>query len=258
MMSEEEVNGVKLKVSRLSGNADQPTIVFLHDSLGSITLWRDFPQKLGELTNCNVLVYDRQGYGESSPFSSVKRNNDYMEIEADVLHELITNLNLEQVILFGHSDGGTISLIAAAKYPDRIIGIITEGAHIFVEDITLKGIRDAVETYRNTNLKEKLQKYHGEKTDAVFKAWTETWLSQEYRTWNIEHFLPEIKCPVLVIQGENDEYGSLKQVDGIISQVKGEAKKLIIPGIGHSPHKETSEIVLKHSAAFIHKIIFRI
>lgn len=133
--------------------------------------------------------------------------------------------------------------------------MITEGAHIFVEDITLSGIKKAIETYRTTNLKERLEKYHGDKTEAVFMAWAKTWLSPEFQLWNIESYLPRIKCPVFVIQGANDEYGSLAQVNGILNQVPANAEKLIIPFTGHTPHKESPEKVQKHSATFINQLI---
>lgn len=233
---------------------NRPTIVFLHDSLGCIELWRDFPKKLSDLSSCNFLVYDRQGYGKSSTFATLKRNIEYLEVEADILKEILEVLHIKEAILFGHSDGGSIALIAAAKYPSPIIGIITEGAHIFVEELTLQGIQDAVKTYHGTNLKERLQKYHGEKTEAMFSAWTTTWLSDEFKFWNIENFLTHITCPVLVIQGENDEYGSGKQVDGIINQVSGNASKIIIPFVGHTPHKEAEELVLNNSADFISQL----
>ena len=161
-------------------------------------------------------------------------------------------------MLFGHSDGGSIALIAAAKYPAVIKAVITEGAHIFVEDITLNGIRKAVEAYRTTNLKERLTKYHSDKTEAVFWAWTNTWLSSGFRSWNIETVLPLIACPVLVIQGADDEYGSLEQVNSIINNLSTTSQKLIIPFVGHTPHKEAQEVVLKYSADFIHSMKSRV
>lgn len=249
------IDGATLAVQEVRIGEGGPTIIFLHDSLGSIELWRDFPAKLGEATNCNVLVYDRQGYGKSSPFTNAERDNSYMEKEADVLNLLIEQCGIKDAFLFGHSDGGSIALIAAAKYPANIRAVITEGAHIFVEDITLKGISEAAETYRTTNLKEKLQKYHGDKTEAMFWAWAKTWLADAFRTWNIEAFLPDIQCPVLVIQGINDEFGTEAQVDGIINQVSGKAVKLMIPGIGHTPHKEAKDVVLNDSTSFISAIV---
>ena len=131
------------------------------------------------------------------------------------------------------------------------MGVITEGAHIFVEDITLQGIRDAMMAYHTTNLKERLEKYHGDKTEAVFRAWADTWLKPEYRSWNIEHLLPRITCPVLVIQGEGDEYGSIAQVDGIITKVAGKVRKLVIRDIGHTPHREASDVVMHEATVFI-------
>lgn len=249
------VNNIALAIQHIHIADNRPTIIFLHDSLGCIELWRDFPQALGEATNCNVLVYDRQGYGKSAPFSTAERDNDYMELEADVLNGLIMKLGIKDVILLGHSDGGSIALIAAGKYPQNIRAVITEGAHIFVEEITLQGIRAGAEAYRTTNLKERLQKYHGDKTEAMFWAWAKTWLTDKFRTWNIESFLPHIQCPVLVIQGDKDEYGTEAQVDGIVNQTSGEAVKLIIPEIGHTPHKEARETVLKESAGFIARLI---
>jgi len=245
----------ELYVLKYGNDANRPTIVFLHESLGCVELWRDFPKQMGEITACNVMVYDRLGYGKSSPFATAKRGNDYLEIEADILLEVLEVCSIDKAILFGHSDGGSIALIAAAKYPLHISGVITEGAHIFVENITLQGIRDAVKAWHTTNLKERLQKYHGGKTDAVFWAWATTWLSDEFKSWNIEAFLPKIKCPVLVIQGENDEYGSIKQVNGIINQVPGEARQLIIPSAGHTPHKEAKKNVLEHAASFINQLM---
>lgn len=235
--------------------AKRSTIIFLHDSLGCIKLWRNFPLDLGEQTQSDVFIYDRQGYGESSPFSSLNRQQNYMELEADFLHLLITEMKFESVILFGHSDGGTIALLAAAKYPQKIKAVITEGAHVFVEDITLQGIRAAVEQYQNTNLKEKLEKYHGDKTEDVFKAWTETWLSPMYRNWNIEHWLKDITCPCLIIQGVNDEYGSEAQVDAIVHQVSGLAIKQMIPEAGHTPHKEAAEPTIREAVFFISRYI---
>jgi len=245
------ING---SVLRMKGNGDhqhQPVIIFLHDSLGSIALWRDFPEALALRASCNTVVYDRQGYGGSAPFGHAARTTDYLEQEADVLNLFMEALGIEKAILFGHSDGGSIALIAAAKYPSRIRAVITEGAHIFVEDITLQGIREAVAAYQHTDLKEKLRKYHGDKTEAMFRAWTDTWLAAAFRSWNIEHFLWRITCPVLVIQGEKDEFGSPAQVEGIVRGVSGEASAYLVPAVGHTPHKEAPEAVVEAAASFI-------
>jgi pimeloyl-ACP methyl ester carboxylesterase len=231
-----------------------PTIVFLHDSLGCVTLWRDLPKKLAEAVKCNVLVYDRLGYGKSNPMPTHKRPVNYLELEADFLNELLIQLDVKDAILFGHSDGGSIALITAAKYPDRIKAIICESAHIFVEEVTLKGIYKAMESYRMTNLAERLAKYHGDKVDSIFKAWTETWTSNDFKDWNIEYLLKDITCPLLFIQGDADEYGTLEQVNRTINLVRGKTKKLIIPNIGHTPHKEAPETTFDAVKDFIMKL----
>ncbi|TGM01094.1 alpha/beta hydrolase [Leptospira barantonii] len=252
-----EIGGSSIRIARSENeNEDRPSIIFLHDSLGCISLWRDFPFLLAEASQCNPIVYDRIGYGKSGPFTTKKRDNSYLENEADILYQLIQTLNLKKTILFGHSDGGSIALIAAAKYPQSISGVITEGAHVFVEEITLDGIREAVESYRTTKLKQALEKYHSDKTDDVFKAWSETWLSNTFRNWNIEHFLPAIQCPVFVIQGENDEYGTVNQVDSIVNQVSGKSFKRMIPNVKHTPHKEAPNLILEETNEFIKNLSF--
>lgn len=245
----------QIAFTKIGNNADKPTIVFLHDSLGSIVLWRDFPQQLGALTDCNVLVYDRQGYGSSCGFTYAGRDNGYMELEAEILNALLNHWHINKAILFGHSDGGSIALIAAAKYPGKMLGVITEGAHIFVEDITVNGISEAIVQYQTTDLKDKLAKYHGDKTDAMFWAWAGTWTKDAFRSWNIEPFLPSVNCPLLVIQGEADQYGTLAQVEGIFSQTNGRAEKFVMPNVKHTPHKECPELVLEKSAAFIKAVL---
>jgi pimeloyl-ACP methyl ester carboxylesterase len=178
-----------------------------------------------------------------------------MEIEADILNEIFEVYQIDKTILFGHSDGGTIALIAAAKYPEKILGIVTEGAHVFVEDITLNGIREMVELYGTSDLKAKLEKYHGNNTEALFWAWANTWTNENYRDWSIEYLLPLIKCPTLIIQGEFDEYGSLVQVDKISEQVSGSATRLVIPNLMHTPHKDDPQLVLEQTSMFINQIV---
>ncbi|WP_247666410.1 alpha/beta fold hydrolase [Aquimarina sp. MMG015] len=242
---------IRLSEDLRSFNLSKPTIIFLHDSLGCIELWRDFPNKIKKSTNFNVLSYDRQGYGKSERFSETKRSKDYLKKEAEILARLIDTLELKKVILFGHSDGGTIALLTASLYPEKVTGIITEGAHVFVEKETLQGIRKAKIAYKTTNLKDKLTKYHQNNTEDVFRMWTETWLSPSFLDWNIENYLSNIQCPSLIIQGENDEYGTLEQVYSIVRKTTGKSKSLIIPNIGHTPHKENSEVVIDKTTNFV-------
>jgi len=233
----------------------KPTIIFLHDSLGCIQTWRNFPELLSKKSNCNYLVYDRIGYGASSKDEDMlKRDKGYLEKEANVLAEIIEGLKITNPILFGHSDGGSIALIAASKYGNQIEGIIVEAAHIFVEEVTLNGIRKMKDDFENGNLREKLAKYHGSKTDDVFWSWANTWLSDDFHDWNIEMLLPEITCPSLILQGKNDEYGTLKQVEGIKQGIQSKAKVIILENTGHSPHKENSEYVLQVASDFINQL----
>lgn len=228
-----------------------PVLVFLHDSLGCTELWRDFPLTLAAAAGANVFLYDRRGYGRSDPFDDTPRTADYMEKEAEILMQVLEKNGISMPVLFGHSDGGTIALLAAALYPGNIKAVITEGAHVFVEDITLDGIERASEQYAVTNLKERLEKYHGDKTQALFEAWTETWLAPWYRNWNIEHRLPQITCPVLVIQGEEDEFGSTAQVQAIAGQTGGTTRAFLVPLAGHSPHKQSGHWITEQCCRFL-------
>jgi pimeloyl-ACP methyl ester carboxylesterase len=248
-----EVNGVRLAVQRhrCAERADAPTLVFMHDSLGAITTWRDFPVELGRAIGADVLVYDRQGYGRSDPFGPEPRRADYMHREADVLEALLAGAGIERAVLFGHSDGGTIALLAAARYPQRIVAVITEGAHVFVEEVTLSGIRAAEKRFATTDLRERLMKHHGDRTDALFAAWTKTWQAPFFRAWDITTEISAIRCPVLVLQGVDDAYGTEAQVHAIVQAVGEGAKKYMIPGAGHTPHKEAPAITHELAVAFL-------
>ncbi|MEO0779260.1 MAG: alpha/beta hydrolase [Bacteroidota bacterium] len=233
---------------------DRPTIVFLHDALGSIPQWKDFPGRLAARCRCNGLVYERYGYGGASD-APRKRGLDYLEREAEVLLELVERLDLERPLLYGHSDGGTIALLAAARQPHGFRGLVTEAAHVLVEEITLAGIRKAVAAYENGALRSKLAFYHGERVDAVFRAWADTWLAPFFRAWNIETQLSSVVCPALVLQGEADEYGSEAQVAGIRRAVAGPAEVVLLEGLGHLPHKEDRDRVLDLAAGFIKRLL---
>lgn len=249
------IHGNNLYYEFYNGYKNRPVLVFLHDSLGCTQLWRDFPYELANAVQCNVLIYDRLGYGKSDGMPTAQRPVNYLEHEADVLNIIITTLHIDNAVLFGHSDGGSIALITAAKYPERVKALICEAAHIFVEDVTLKGIIAAIQAYKNTDLAIRLKKYHGDKVETLFKAWTDTWTRPDFKNWNIENFLPAITCPLLFIQGKADEYGSLHQAEKTIHQVKGPAQKLIIPGVGHTPHREAADVVLIGASEFINAIL---
>ncbi len=232
-----------------------PVLVFLHEGLGCIKLWRDFPEQICAETGLTGIVYDRLGHGTSDPFPQ-RRTPHYLHDESfKYLPRFLEIINVHRPIFIGHSDGGTIALLYAAHYPDNTSGIITEAAHVFLEEVTITGIKNAVEMYESGNLKKGLKKYHGEKTDALFYGWAHTWLSPEFRNWKIIDELKNITAPSLVIQGYNDEYGTEKQVDTIVNTVRGQAEKLMIPECGHIPHFQARDLVQEKMVRFINKII---
>lgn len=245
----------ELAIKHIIKDPNYPTIIFLHDALGCIKTWRDFPELLAQQAKCNYLVYDRIGHGDSTPApSTFKRDKKYLEQEADILIGLIEKLEIKKPILFGHSDGGSIALIAASKMTNIMLGIVVEAAHVFVESITLAGIQAVKDNYPNDKLKNKLFKYHATKVDQVFDLWANTWLDDNYKDWNIESFLPGISCPCLIIQGQQDEYGSLHQVEAIKHGVKGPARTAIIQHAGHIPHHEQKDMTLNHTCNFIKQL----
>ena len=213
-------------------------LVFLHEGLGCTAMWHDFPTLVAGDTGLPCVVYDRSGYGRSSRHSS-PRDERYLHIEAqDILPRLLDLLQIERAILIGHSDGGSIALLTAAACPERIAGIVTEAAHVFVEPITLEGIRDTVAAYDPRHLEQRLARYHGEKARELFFAWADTWQSSSFRNWNIEDCLGMIQCPALIIQGRDDPYGSVRQVESIVSGIGSQATPLLIPNCGHAPHRD--------------------
>jgi pimeloyl-ACP methyl ester carboxylesterase len=240
----------------IEGDPEYPTLVFLHEGLGCQAMWKDFPRQLCRKTGCPGLVYDRLGFGKSSPVTST-RTIHYLHDSA--LHEL--PYVLEQCIpgrpfiLIGHSDGGSISLIFSAGRPFFLQGIITEAAHVFVEPVTIAEIMKVDEAYKKGKMRG-LSTYHREKTEYIFRAWADTWLSDWFQFWNIENLLPEIQCPMLVIQGREDQYGTERQVDAIISKSSGRAKPVLLDNCGHSPHREMPETVLDVMSGFVGQIMF--
>jgi pimeloyl-ACP methyl ester carboxylesterase len=245
----------KITVSSSADQQDSPTLVFLHEGLGSIEQWKDFPKMLCRATGINGLVYDRKGYGGSDAHDMWPK--DYLIEEANVdLPGLIKSCRIGNVILIGHSDGGSIALLAAATHKRLVKGAITEAAHIFVENETVNGIRKFMRLYDiDDKLKKKLSRYHGENTDNVVRRWADTWLAPDFRDWNIESFLPRISCPLLVLQGANDEYATLRQVRGIVDQVTGPVSWKIISQCGHVPHFQAPGQVMALMSSFILSIV---
>jgi pimeloyl-ACP methyl ester carboxylesterase len=214
-------------------------------------MWHDFPARLAEDTGLAVLSYDRAGYGRS-PGPPHPREKDYLHREAeDCLPHLLERLGIQRAILVGHSDGGSIALLAAAACPARIAGIVTEAAHVFVEDVTLAGIRETVAAYQPRQLERRLARYHGDKARHLFFAWADTWLAESFRDWNIEDCLGRIQCPALVIQGRDDAYGTEQQVRAIVAGIGSRARPMLIAACGHTPHRDAPGPVRKAIMAFV-------
>lgn len=233
--------------------ARSTTLVFLHDAIGSIRQWRGFPEEVAAATGCRGLVYDRYGYGMSEALEE-SRWPSYLEHEAlRSLPDVLKACDIDDLILIGHSDGASIALIFAGRCPPsvRLRGVVSEAAHVFVEDITVAGIKDAIRVAESSDFLQKLAKFHGEKTRSVFDAWHRTWLTAERKHWNMEHYLPSIMCPLLIIQGRDDEYGTVAQVEAIATQSSGKSKTVLIDHCAHVPHYQARELVLREIAQFI-------
>jgi pimeloyl-ACP methyl ester carboxylesterase len=251
-----DILGAGLEVRWIGPAPDQaPTIVFLHEGLGSATMWRDFPDRLSSATGCGALVYSRIGYGNSDPVHG-PRSLRFMHDEAlHVLPAIVQRFHIEDLILFGHSDGASIAIIYAGSRRQRVRALVLEAPHVFIEPVCIDSIRSIANAYEATPLRDRLARYHGANTESMFRSWTDVWLSPEFPAWNIEEYLPAIDSPVLVVQGEEDQYGTLKQVDAVLTQVAGPAQSLILSDCGHSPHSEHPAVVLDAASRFLRQIL---
>ena len=231
----------------------RPAIVMLHEGLGSVALWKDFPAKLAQRTGCGVLVYSRYGHGSSDKLVR-RRLVRFMHYEGEiVVPELLEKLGINRPILLGHSDGGSIALIFAGKFPDAASGLILEAPHVFVEDLSIASITKAKTTYETTDFPQRLGRYHAN-VDATFWGWNDIWLDPAFRSWNIEEYVPRITCPVLCIQGEQDEYGTIAQVEAIKAAAP-QTKIEMLANCKHSPHRDQEERTLELMAEFVESVI---
>jgi pimeloyl-ACP methyl ester carboxylesterase len=235
---------------------DAPIIIFLHEGLGSVSMWRDFPSQLCEAVGARGIVYSRPGYGQSTPRPHHEKwGVDFMHEHArDVLPAFLAaigiNTDCEKPWLLGHSDGASIALIHAALFPECIAGLIVAAPHIFVEEISVTSIAAARVAYESTDLKSKLARHHDD-VDSAFYGWNDIWLDSAFRPWHIESLLPNIQCPLLAIQGVNDEYGTMAQIDGIARAVP-HAQLVKIEHCGHSPHRDQPQTVIDAVQKFMH------
>ena len=239
------VAGGKLEARFIDGSADKPVMVLLHEGLGSVSLWRDFPDRLAQTTGCPVLAYSRAGYGASSAVT-LPRPLTYMHDEAaDVLPHVVASLAGRDHVLVGHSDGASIAAIYAGSTPlAGLRALVLLAPHVVVEDISIEGIEAARKAWDTTNLRQRLQRHHGTNVDTAFLGWNDSWLHPDFRKWDITAFLPLITVPVLAVQGRDDDYGTLAQLDMIERASGGPVEKLILDDCGHAPQKDQTAAVL--------------
>ena len=226
--------------------------MFLHEGLGSVAMWRDFPEKAARACGSAAVVYSRYGYGQSDVLREA-RGVDYMHVEAlEVLPELLARLEVPDPVLVGHSDGGSIALIHAATR-DSVRGLVVMAPHVFVEDISVRSIAEAKTAFETTDLPQKLCRYHADAA-STFRGWNDIWLHAEFRGWNIEEFLPRVRCPVLAIQGFDDEYGTMAQIEAIAKQAGGPVEVLRLAQCRHSPHRDQPRVVIEAMSRFVDRL----
>jgi pimeloyl-ACP methyl ester carboxylesterase len=247
------VDGKRLEAVRIEArHSHLPTIVMLHEGLGSVSHWKDFPSRLAEETGAGVFAYSRYGHGNSDPLRE-PRPASYMHHEAQVvLPEILDKARIERPVLLGHSDGASIAIVYAGLFPDSPAGLILEAPHVFVEDITVSSIAQAKVLYNGTDLQQRLGRYHAN-VDSLFWGWNNIWLDPSFRAWNIEAFLDRIRCPVLVLQGSQDEYGSAAQINAIRSRIPS-ASTILLESCKHAPHRDQREATLAAIIGFLRNV----
>lgn len=249
-----QVNGAGLEVQRLTASIGRrrAPIIFLHEGLGSVDMWRDWPAQVCAATGRDGIVYSRRGYGQSDVIPEVRGSGrlrpDYMHREAlEVLPELIQSLEIEAPVLLGHSDGGTIALLHASHF--SVSACIVMAPHVIVEDKSVRAIDEARAAYEAGTLRGKLERFH-RSVDCAFWQWNDIWLSPAFRGFDIRSECRRIQAPVLAIQGEDDPYGTLAQIDGI-EPTRGPFVKYVMPQCGHSPHRDQPERTLKRIVEYL-------
>lgn len=235
-------------------DSDGPTLVLLHEALGHLDLWKDFPLLLARATGLDVFMYERRGYGGSTAGPEI-RGDDYLQQEAPLLVRLLDLAGLNSVVLVGHSDGGSIALVAAEALAAKMQGIVTIAAHIRVDPLTVKGVEATRQLYLETDLPQRLARYHGDKTDQLFWLWNDTWLRQSFRELDLSDCLAGVGCPALIIQGAGDQYAEIAQMtdicDGINCQGSGRAEALLLQDCQHVPHIEAKSACVAAICEFV-------
>ncbi len=247
------IDGVNLEYQLLTPHRSAAlTLVLLHEGLGCVAMWKNFPRQLAELTGCPVLAYSRSGYGGSSP-CPLPRSPGFMHDEAlKVLPKVLDAAEVQKAVLVGHSDGASIALINVGGLVDgRILGLILMAPHVFVEELTITSIAAVQSAYRKAGLRKQLARYHGDRVDYTFLGWSQIWLQPEFRDWNIEAYLPQIKLPVLLIQGRDDNYGTLLQLEKITAKLPGDTEVIILSDCDHAPFRDRPAETLQAIEAFL-------
>ena len=252
----QRINDADLEYRMLGPSPDQaPTIVMLHEGLGSAALWGDFPEKLQAATGAGVFAYSRAGYGASSP-AKLPRPLDYMHVEAlDVLPKLLDAIGFQHGMLLGHSDGASIAAIYAGAHQDhRVQGIALMAPHFIVEDISVTSIAEIKRAYETTELKAKLARWHRD-VDNAFYGWNGAWLDPKFRDWDISEYLAYIRVPITILQGVDDQYGTMRQVEIAREECYCPVDVVVIPGAGHSPHREAPKVTLDAISEFANAVL---
>lgn len=229
-------------------------IVLFHESLGCTALWRDFPQALAEASSREVISYDRLGYGLSAPHLGELSRRFISEEAKQSFAALRKSLRLRRYLLYGHSVGGAMAVACGAAYPKECVGVITEAAQSFNEEITRRGVREAGEHFSKPEQLARLAKYHGDKAGWVLRSWVETWLSAEYEDWSLDNELLQLHVPVLALHGDADHYGSVKQAERIVETCRGTAELAVLKDCGHFPHREQRTQILERIARWLGEV----
>jgi pimeloyl-ACP methyl ester carboxylesterase len=251
------IDGVGLEARWLGpGPEDAPTLVLLHEGLGCISLWGRFLERLAAATGCGVFVYSRAGYGRSDPITP-PRPLSYMHDEAlNTLRPLLDHIGVRRTILVGHSDGASIATIYAGGIQDhRIRGLVLMAPHFFTEQMGLDGIARTKSAFETTDLRARLARHHGANVDGAFQGWSRAWLDPGFRAWDIREYLRTIRVPLLLIQGLDDDYGTLAQVDCAKTETMCPLEAVLLEGCGHAPHHEATDATLTAIAAFVRKLV---
>ncbi len=254
-----EVNGVGLETARFGdAHPRRPTLVFLHHGLGCVTLWRDFPERLAAATGCPAFVYSRRGHGGSDPLPpAIRRPIDYIQKEAlEGLPQVLAAAAIDDMILVGHSDGASMSLVYAASGAHGVRGVIVEAAHMNCETATRDAIVEARKDFEHGDLRERLERHHGDNVDGAFHGWCDGWLQPGFEDWNIEDHVANVTCPVLAIRGRHDVYGSGHQLDRLRELARCPLTSLS-PDCGHDPHIELADEMLVVMGDFIADLVAR-